>query len=667
VSNWEDLKLSAEALNLIQQAGYAAPSPIQMQCIPVALEGSDVIGTAQTGTGKTAAFTLPMVERFAGRKGTYGLVLSPTREIAQQTQATFEKFGKPRGVESVVLIGGVNMREDDKALATYPQVIVATPGRLCDHLDRGNIWLDFIEVVVLDEADRMLDMGFTDQLNRVMQDVPPTRQTLLFSATMTPSVEKLARKIMHEPVRIAIGAPATTATAVEQYVRFVTEEQKNTELRRIIREETGSIIVFTRSKIGATKVWRSLHSSGIYDATYIHSDRLQSHREQALAEFKEGKYRILIATDVAGRGIHVEGVAHVVNYDLPMEPEDYVHRIGRTGRAGASGRATTFITPRDKGVMRQIEKLIGRSLVDAPSGPAREPREPSREKGENARMIQPLGAVVATEPPPFRSLSEAHGEATESPASESGLDALESAASMPVTVRVISPVVRGSAAPAAVESPEGEQPGRRRRRRGRGQNSDSVSASPPEELPSDSMPPDPLVSSSVVEGELGSPTLQNEEEPGLPTHYESAATIARIAPVKRGDRSDRPEHEGASRDRDADREWESARRQQKTFFPIDEPPPPPLSARGLYAGTSTPWSTKSSTPWRPESPESDGEESLSTGGRPVPQVRGGGSGRPGPGPGSGQGDDEARRGRRRRGRSGRGRSSTETGPSNPVT
>ena len=180
-NSWEDLKLSAEALDLIQKAGFAKPTPVQGQCIPIVLEGRDLIGTAQTGTGKTATFTLPMVERFAGRKGTYGLVLAPTREIAQQTQATFELFGKPRGVQSIVLIGGINMKEDEKALATYPQVIVATPGRLCDHLDRGNIWLDFIEMVVLDEADRMLDMGFTDQLNRIMQDVPAKRQTLLFS------------------------------------------------------------------------------------------------------------------------------------------------------------------------------------------------------------------------------------------------------------------------------------------------------------------------------------------------------------------------------------------------------------------------------------------------------------------------------------------------------
>lgn len=363
--NWEDLKLSSETLEFVRKAGYTEPTPVQAGAIPVAIEGKDVIASAQTGTGKTASFVLPMVERFVGKQGTYGLILAPTREIAQQIQASFELFGAPRGVRSIVLIGGIDMKIDEAAIQSYPQVIVATPGRLCDHLDRGNIWLEFIQMVVLDEADRMLDMGFTDQLSRIMQDVPSVRQTLLFSATFTAPVEKLARKILHDPVRIAIGKPQSTATNIDQSVRWMSESEKNRELRKIIQEEKGSIIVFTRSKQGATNVWRSLHSSGVYDATYIHSDRLQSHREQALAEFKEGKYRILIATDVAARGIHVDAVAHVVNFDLPIEPEDYVHRIGRTGRAGATGKATTFVTPRDRGTLKQIEKLIGVRLGSA--------------------------------------------------------------------------------------------------------------------------------------------------------------------------------------------------------------------------------------------------------------------------------------------------------------
>ena len=361
-SSWDSLGLSQDALNLISAAGFKSPTPVQAESIPYVLAGHDLIASAQTGTGKTASFVLPMVERFAGREGTFGIILAPTRELAQQTQATLELFGTPRKVRSVVLIGGVNMRHDAIALNTYPQIIVATPGRLVDHLERGNIWLDYIEMVVLDEADRMLDMGFSDQLARIMRDVPAKRQTLLFSATIPTPVMNLANKILHSPKKVAIGKPLSASATVDQRLLWMDEGAKNRELRRLLKEETGTIIVFTRSKDNATRVWRSLHSAGVYDATYIHSDRLQSHREQALAEFKEGKYRILIATDVAGRGIHVDGIAHVVNFDLPMDPEDYVHRIGRTGRAEALGKATSFVTLRDIRTLKEVEKILGSEI-----------------------------------------------------------------------------------------------------------------------------------------------------------------------------------------------------------------------------------------------------------------------------------------------------------------
>jgi ATP-dependent RNA helicase RhlE len=324
-----------------------------------------------------------MVERFFGREGTYGLILAPTREIAQQIQTTIEIFGAPRGIRSVVLIGGVNMRHDAIALNTYPHIIVATPGRLCDHLDRGNLWLDFIEVLVLDEADRMLDMGFSDQLARITSELPASRQTLLFSATIPPEVQKLSDRILKDPKRITVGKPLSANRNITQSGILVREEDKNWLLRKVLKEELGSIIVFTRSKDGATRVWRSLHSSGIYDATYIHSDRMQKDRESALAEFKSGKFRILIATDVAARGIHVEDVAMVINYDLPMEPEDYIHRIGRTGRVNASGKAVTFITPRDRAIIGRIEALLKQTIpIEGgsmpPSGPPRGPSGPPR-------------------------------------------------------------------------------------------------------------------------------------------------------------------------------------------------------------------------------------------------------------------------------------------------
>ena len=383
---WESLNLSPEAMDLIRKEGYRQPSPVQAEAIPLALEGHDVIASAQTGTGKTASFVLPMVEAFAGRQGTFGLILAPTREIAQQIEATIKLFGGPRGVRSAVLIGGVDMRHDVKALNDYPQIIVATPGRLCDHLDRGNIWLDYIEMVVLDEANRMLDMGFSDQLSRITSDLPKQRQTMLFSATITSTVRKLAERILFEPRSVTIGKPLTAAKTVEQRLLWMKEESKNRELQRLFRREGGSIIVFTRSKDGATRVWRSLHSAGFYDATFIHSDRLQKDREQALAEFKEGKYRILIATDVAARGLHIEGVSLVVNYDLPMEAEDYVHRIGRTGRAGATGKSVTFCTSRDRGIIRDIEKIVGKEIpADFTDSFQRQDGEAPRDGGREMR------------------------------------------------------------------------------------------------------------------------------------------------------------------------------------------------------------------------------------------------------------------------------------------
>jgi len=371
---WDDLGLSEDAVKLSRAAGFERPTPVQAETIPFALAGRDVISSAQTGTGKTASFVLPMADRFAGREGTYGLILAPTREIAQQIDANIKTLAAPRGIRSIVLIGGIDMRYDTAALATYPHIIVATPGRLCDHLDRGNLWLDYIEVVVLDEADRMLDMGFTTQLTRIMEDLPKVRQTMLFSATIPPSVDRLARQILHEPERVAIGVTSSAADSIEQRLVWAREESKFRELLKIFKEETGSIMVFTRSKDAATRLWRSLHSAGIYDATYIHSDRLQSHREQALAEFKEGRYRIIIATDVAARGLHIDGVAHIINYELPMEAENYVHRIGRTGRAGQKGKSTTIVTDRDRRGLREIEQLLGHPIPALNAPPSTDDR-----------------------------------------------------------------------------------------------------------------------------------------------------------------------------------------------------------------------------------------------------------------------------------------------------
>ncbi len=363
VTPWSELGLSPELVNFVTQAGFQQPTPVQERAIPQALDGVDLMVSAQTGTGKTAAFGLPMIQNIKGREGTYGLVLAPSREIALQIHQFFEQFGAPFGVRTAVLIGGVGLRADDVALKSYPHIIVATPGRLCDHLERGNIWLEFIEMFVLDEADRMLDMGFSTQLNRIANELSLDRQTLLFSATFPKSVEVLAEKILWKPERIQVGKSVSAAKTVEQVFIKTTDHRKFYELENLLRQEQGTVFVFTRSKDGASQLWRNLHSRGFRDATQIHSNLKQSDRVQALEDFKSGKYRVLIATDVVGRGIHVDGVAHVVNYDLPKEPSDYVHRIGRTGRAEQTGKATTYITERDLRSLRDIEKVIGKKIV----------------------------------------------------------------------------------------------------------------------------------------------------------------------------------------------------------------------------------------------------------------------------------------------------------------
>jgi superfamily II DNA/RNA helicase len=382
-TTWEALGLSEQIRSLIEKAGFASPTPVQQQVIPVFNEGVDLMVSAQTGTGKTAAFVLPLVERLMNRKGTYVVVLAPSREIALQTHEVFQTFGAPLGVRSIALIGGIEMKEDAKALETYPHVIVATPGRLCDHLDRGNIWLDYVEWVVLDEADRMLDMGFSDQLNRILQDTPSSRQTLLFSATLPPTVDRLAQKILKDPKRIQIGRPTSTATTVDQRFIFTDERGKLFKLLHLLGGEKGSTMIFVRSKLGASQLWRTLRSRGIYDATQMHSDMRQRDREQSLEDFKAGQFRIMIATDVVGRGIHVEGVAHVVNYDLPMDAADYVHRIGRTGRAGQTGTSTTFVTPRDEPSLREIEALTGKTIARPENLPQLRDRGPRSRPGSS--------------------------------------------------------------------------------------------------------------------------------------------------------------------------------------------------------------------------------------------------------------------------------------------
>jgi len=367
-----DLDLAPEVLHAVRDAGYTHPTPIQRQAIPLALAGRDLIGLAQTGTGKTAGFTLPIVQNLIGTPllGVDGepvhrprvLILTPTRELAAQVEESFRKYGKYTSLRVVPIYGGVGIEPQSKALRRGVDVVVATPGRLLDHMERGNVSFDDLEVLVLDEADRMLDMGFAPQLNRIVNDIPRYRQTLLFSATMPPEVEALARKYLRKPVVVQVGRRSEAASTVTHAVYPVPRERKNTLLVELLKKpEMDSVLVFTRTKHGADRVVHHLEDEGIA-ATAMHADKSQGERTRALDDFKAGKIRVLVATDIAQRGLDVSGISHVINYDVPRQPEDYVHRIGRTGRAAATGDAYTFMSPDEISMVRAIERTIGQQI-----------------------------------------------------------------------------------------------------------------------------------------------------------------------------------------------------------------------------------------------------------------------------------------------------------------
>lgn len=389
---WTELGLSQEMLNLIAEIGYSYPSEVQAKTIPLALAGKDVLVSSQTGSGKTASFVIPAVEKFKNKNGTFILALSPTREIAQQTGEIFKRIGEPFGLKVAVCIGGADMNAEKALLATSPHIIVATPGRLCDHLERGHLWVDFIECLIFDEADRMLEMGFSKQIDIITEQIPKSRQTLMLSATFAPQVEKLARKAMNNPEQVIISKTEKSTPKIDQMLYWVPEERKLSKLVDILREEKGTVFVFVNSKEKTFQLTRLLNHKGIEDVTYIHSDLQQEHRELAVAEFKSGKYRIIVATDVMGRGIDVDDVAHVVNYDVPKEAADYIHRIGRTGRRGLTGLASTFAIPgKDDKAIEAIAKLRGKPAPAKPV-PGERRNQDSRNRGpRNDRPQRPQG------------------------------------------------------------------------------------------------------------------------------------------------------------------------------------------------------------------------------------------------------------------------------------
>ncbi len=363
-TGFHGLGIAPALLEIIDKLGIKEPTPIQRQAIPVAMEGNDVVGIAQTGTGKTLAFGLPMLQRLAQFKGR-GLVLLPTRELAVQVEESIKKVGASIGLRTAVLIGGVPMGSQYHALRNAPHVIIATPGRLLDHMEQGSLRFNELKILVLDEADRMLDMGFAPQLKRIFEALPVDRQTLLFSATMPTDIIQIARKYMKQPTQVEIARQGTTADKVTQELFIVRKDDKLKLISKILQDRKGSTLVFCRTKHGARKLTRAIRALG-NTAAEIHSDRTQMQRQTALQGFRTGSYRVLVATDIAARGIDVKGIELVVNYDLPDQAEDYVHRIGRTGRAGASGIAISFATPDQLRDVRMIERLIRLPLPVSP-------------------------------------------------------------------------------------------------------------------------------------------------------------------------------------------------------------------------------------------------------------------------------------------------------------
>lgn len=367
--SFEKLNLTAPILKALENEGYHQPTPIQSQAIPVILEGRDVLGCAQTGTGKTAAFALPIVQILAEKKRSVkgaamiaALVLTPTRELAIQIDASFSAYGRYTGLRHTVIFGGVSQLAQTEALKAGVDVLIATPGRLLDLIHQKQMNLTQVNMLVLDEADRMLDMGFIHDVRKIIAQVPQDRQTLFFSATMPPEIAKLAETILVNPVKVAVDPISSPVDLIEQAVFFVGKADKKNLLVHVLKDKTiASALVFTRTKYGADKTARFLMKSGIY-AEAIHGDKSQTARQRALSNFKTRRTRILVATDIAARGIDVEELSHVINFDLPNVPETYVHRIGRTGRAGLGGVALSFCDHDEKPYLKDIQRLINKNI-----------------------------------------------------------------------------------------------------------------------------------------------------------------------------------------------------------------------------------------------------------------------------------------------------------------
>lgn len=361
---FDQLALGSPLLRALREKGYEKPTPVQAEAIPILLEGRDLVAGSQTGTGKTAAFTLPMFERLREpEQQVRALILEPTRELAQQVMSQVELYGKYTEFRATLLHGGVGYGRQRETLKRGVDIVIATPGRLIDHLGQGTLNLKRVEYLVLDEADRMLDMGFLPDVRKIIDKCPPKRQSLLFSATIPPDIERLASKMLTEPHQILIGGGRQPAATIKHLIYPVDERQKFDLLERLLDQMNyHSVLIFTRTKMGADLIAKWLERTEHGPISVLHSDRSQRERDKALELFKSGKHQIMVATDIVARGIDISGVSHVVNYDIPENPEDYVHRIGRTGRAEREGDAVTLVTAADVDFLRSIERFIGADI-----------------------------------------------------------------------------------------------------------------------------------------------------------------------------------------------------------------------------------------------------------------------------------------------------------------
>lgn len=434
-SSFHDLGLLPEILNVLERLKFTIPTPIQTKAIPVGLAGEDIIGIAQTGTGKTLAFGLPMLQRFVSKGGRgcgRGLIILPTRELALQVDEALQDVGRSFGIKTAVLIGGAPMRPQQALLRANPDFIVATPGRLIDHLQQRMVDLRTVDTLVLDEADRMLDMGFAPQIKQILQAVPEERQTMLFSATMPTEIARIANNYMRKPVRVEVAPAGTVAETVTQELFIVPQDDKTELLAKLLYDYTGTVLVFARTRSRAHRIARQVRNLG-HNVAEIHSDRTLVQRRAALDGFKSGTYRILIATDIAARGIDVTGIELVVNYDLPDCAEDYVHRIGRTGRAGLTGHAVSFAAPDQFADVCDIEKVLRGGLsisefseheFDAPRHGSVRPRQRS---SHSAPRPYPQSSAPRSDAPrqstehaPRSAAAPAGRDASDAPSATSG-------------------------------------------------------------------------------------------------------------------------------------------------------------------------------------------------------------------------------------------------------